>query len=220
MNKKEYKGLLIFLFVIWCLIPTVTNGAFESSDMIWYICLYLVGGYIRIYKQDFEKLAKNNNIYLGFGFVTFFLNIILSILFSFLGCRYEIFARNIRYLYGLQMVPIVVGSIMCFLGVIIFTENKNICVNKIAGCTFGVYLIHEHDYIRPLIWNNWLQLSQFTSSGYLFLYLTVGAMAIFIVCTLIELLRKQTIEKIYLYLLDVYKVEKQGGRLNDTISKK
>ena len=62
-------------------------------------------------------------------------------------------------------------------------------INRIAGASFGVYLIHDHYYIRESLWTKidgaaWL--------GHWYLpFACIGVIAaIYLVCTAIELLRQ------------------------------
>ena len=68
-------------------------------------------------------------------------------------------------------------------------ERKNKIINLIASSTFGVYLIHDNPYIRNYIWKELFKVSSYINSPYLFLYSILITFSIFIVCTLIDLIR-------------------------------
>lgn len=47
-------------------------------------------------------------------------------------------------------VPLLAVCLFLFFKDMEFSFNK--FINRIAVCTFGVYLLHESPFIRPLIW--------------------------------------------------------------------
>ena len=49
LDKAAYKKLLLLLLVMWCLIPTITQKSFQGNYFLWFVTLYCVAGYIRIY---------------------------------------------------------------------------------------------------------------------------------------------------------------------------
>ena len=68
--------------------------------------------------------------------------------------------------------------------------KTNIIINKIAGTTFGILLIHDHNFLRPLFWKNILHVQDWYLSSYFGLYLFLTSLTVFIVCALIELIRQ------------------------------
>ena len=52
------------------------------------------------------------------------------------------------YLYGMKKVNIVLISVFMFIAVLKTNIKYNKIINTISGASFGVYLIHEHDYVR------------------------------------------------------------------------
>ena len=62
-------------------------------------------------------------------------------------------------------------------------------INTLAGATFGVYLIHEHRYLRYL-WQQWLGVEQSVSQPWMVLHLIGSVLLVFVVCAIVELIRK------------------------------
>ena len=75
-------------------------------------------------------------------------------------------------------------------------EKSNKIINTIASNVFAVYLISDNNYIRSIIWNKLFNVSSYINSYYLILNLIISVLFIFIICIIIEVLRKMTIEKI------------------------
>lgn len=76
--------------------------------------------------------------------------------------------------------------------------HYNKFINTIGGCTFGVYLIHDHDFVRNFLWENLFSLENYANSSMLLVRILYSTIAVFIVCLIIEFVRKNIIEK---YLL-------------------
>ena len=77
MNKKEYQKLLIILIICFSIISVFPDAyTLDSSHgygIIWFICLYLIAGYIRIYDIP-KKLKLNKNFAVVFNLFAIFSN--------------------------------------------------------------------------------------------------------------------------------------------------
>ena len=49
LTKEQYKKLLLLMTICWSLIQTLTNQNFEGNDLIWFIYVYSIAGYIRLW---------------------------------------------------------------------------------------------------------------------------------------------------------------------------
>lgn len=68
-------------------------------------------------------------------------------------------------------------------------------INNIAGTTFGVYLIHDADISRALIWHTILRVDTVQYTSTLFpIYAILSIVGVFCCCSLIDLGRKKWIE--------------------------
>ena len=71
-------------------------------------------------------------------------------------------------------------------------------VNAIAHTTFGVFLIHENRYLRPLIWSTWLQGASFEESRLLIPHSILAILVVFVAGALVELVRGRWLERRYM----------------------
>lgn len=186
LEKRQYLILITILFIFLVFIKTIfiDSTSIESQNgasLIWFIYLYLVAGYIRLYYKE----RFNKNIYL-FGAIL--ITIIVAII-RFISIKY----------LGKEMTRLITfNNIFAFIGTIcIFIFFKNIKIqnrvcNKIIGIisplTFGVYLIHENPYINNGIWNL-LHTYRFANSQYLILHFTISIILVFTICSIIEYIR-------------------------------
>jgi hypothetical protein len=70
----------------------------------------------------------------------------------------------------------------------------NEIINKIASTTFGIYLIHDFVPFRYLIWNKLLKVDLLYSNRLFPLYALLVVIAVFIVCSGIDMVRQALIE--------------------------
>lgn len=73
-------------------------------------------------------------------------------------------------------------------------KNLNIkqskLINTIAASTFGVLLIHANsDTMRQFLWKDVLKNTSMYGTPYLFLYAIGSVLGVYIICTIIDVLR-------------------------------
>lgn len=195
LNKKDYQGLLILIVFCWSVIPTFLNSTFQSNSLIWFITLYAIAGYEK--KFGFNKRFSIKTYFFLF-FLFFFLTYFSSVVFAFLGTKYSFFSSHIIYLFGQEKINILLVSLTLFLA---FTKLKcKYCksINVIASATFGVYLIHDNYLIRDYLWIDFFKNASFQNSFILIPYSICVVLFVYVTCTIVDLLRKFTVEKIYL----------------------
>jgi len=213
INKKQYQKMLIALFLITSLLPYITGGYFlnvnNGYSLYYMIFLYFTGAYLNKYPLNKEKIFKKFSekkflkifiiSYLSFCLINFCLYKFASIFIN-KGELLSYFAGIITYNFLSYNNPLILfASISYFL---IFTCFKvsNKYINKFAGLMFGVYLIHENNYIKIQMYQKF----GFLVNGYGYRVIPkifIVALIILVVCTLIEFIR-QTIFK-YIYNLKI-----------------
>lgn len=198
-NKKEYQRFLCLLFFCWCIIPTFLNSNLSSNQLLWFVFLYALAGYIRLY-VDVTKFKSYKCILIAF--IAIALTYLSAVILDILGLKISVFANHSTYFYEMQKLPILIAALMLFIGF----ANANIkyvpAINIVSSATFGVYLIHDNDYIRNLLWNTVFQNTSYKNSNILIPYTILQIIIVFVVCTMIELLRICLIEKLYIKPLD------------------
>jgi hypothetical protein len=102
----------------------------------------------------------------------------------------------------MKRLPIVLMAILLFLGFLKMNIGCKNIINVIASATFGVYLIHDNYYVRPFLWENVFSNASFSENRLLIPYSVMEICVVFIVCTVIELIRIYLFEKRYIGLLN------------------
>ena len=75
-------------------------------------------------------------------------------------------------------------------------------INVIASATFGVYLIHDNNLVRPFLWKTVFHNAYFQDSILLIPYSIAVTAIVYILCTVLDLLRQRVIERPYMQLIN------------------
>ncbi len=227
LNQKQLKVILIIFFVLMCVINNITplNQNFEAvggHSILWFMFLYGVGAYIKKYKNKDE--GKDKYKYLLYFIICIILGFIFKIIFE------NISSLNILLKYANYRV-IAFNSVFAFLGaVFIFMFFKNIkvkgentgkCISFVSKNVFAVYLIHEHELNRQVIWNTNLNINIAGMQNNFILHYLLCIFIIFTSCVLIEEIRRIVFEiflKIPVFNKIQLKVHKKYNNINEKIN--
>ena len=201
LDKKEYQTLLIMELILWCIIPTFTPSNYQSNGLIWFVTLYCVAGYIRLFGLNPRFTAK---CYLGFFLLFSTLRYLSCVCLMILGTKISIAADNSLFFYGQQSILTFLSALSLFVLFSKWDIGYNKMINTVATATFGVYLIHDSDIIRHLLWHEIFKNAQYQNSIFIIPYSIIVVAIVYIVCTLIDLLRQQIIEKPYMIMINRY----------------
>lgn len=206
LNKKEYNKLLIILTVLLSIIPYLTgeqgfsNNGFTIQHFIY---LYLIGGYLRKFPIGelviFKKYSKQVVCLIIF-FSCAILNYIIyrsSQSLNNVNSLVNDITNNLILMSRAYSNPIIMLQTVAF---VLFFETLDIhskIINNLAKLTLGIYLIHDNSLVRGVLYQ-WLKIDDGPVSNYSFiLYIFIIAIAIYIVCSLIEWIRQKIFLLIY-----------------------
>lgn len=203
MNKKAHLILAITFTVIWSLIPTLIAKDYGFSNLGWFITLYLIGSYIRLYDVKL-KMKPCLGILLSVGiFVSWFM-IKFWIGRTYHGNNYYVL-RIITWFNLINMNNAV--QVLCT--ILLFLAFKNIemksCkpINLIASTTLTIYLIHDSDDLRHYLWIKLFKNATYAASPSLFWYSIGIIMAVFAMGVVLGLIYRYTLGLGFNKLLDV-----------------
>ena len=185
-THEEYKNFLLTIGLYWCIIPMFLYSYFGANSTINFICLYSLAGYIRLWCKD---LAGRK--YLLYALACIGLNFLSVIVLDVIGLKIPIVGKHALY-FAEMMRPFTILAVVCLL---VGFRSMNITYSKIinllASATFGVYLIHDNNFVRHFLWYDLFHNASFQDSPYLIPYSTAVILAVYVVCTIIELLRSK-----------------------------
>ncbi len=198
LDKKTYQRLLVLVFVMWCLIPTATCQLFESNNLLWFIYLYAIAGYIRLWHDTSKVPAFTYHVLtIGMVILTFSLIAVLD----WLSLKSSFFVMYVTNLYEMQQFFILFISVCMFLGFKGLNIKYSKAINVVSTATFGIFLIHDNEYVRPFFWGELFKNATYSDTTFLIPY-SIGVIClVFAVCACIELLRIHILEKYYMRLI-------------------
>jgi len=180
LSKTELKKLITTLLIIFSVIPTITNTNYLYNHLGFFINVYLIGAFIKKYKNDSSNLK--DSIILT---VVWLLSCIVLILI----CDFTKSSDIFKYVYPMQKTPILFLAISVFLLFKNIKIRNNKIINSISKTTFGIYLIHMNMYVWPIIWRNFFDNSVYFNRKCFPLVMIIECLIVFVICSLIDFLR-------------------------------
>lgn len=146
----------------------------------------------------------NQNIIGKCGGVFSILTYASSVVFVVLGVRWNVFASNSTYFYGQEKFSVLLISLSLFMAFATMKMNYYKWINVIASATFGVYLIHDSGIIKPLLWIDVFKNARYQESLMIIPYSIIVVAIVYIVCTIIDLIRQMVFEKPFMIVVNKY----------------
>lgn len=191
MDKMQHGKLVLMLLFFYSVVPTFFSNEAMTDPIIWYMTLYFVSAYIRLYPAVW---MKNNRFCGGLLVISLIATIVCILVDDFEGEEYYGY-----YLVGdANMVLAFLVGLFAFLFFNNLKLGYNKLINGVAATTFGVLCIHANsDAMRTLIWKNILDVSSEydDSLAGLIVHAGLSLIGVFIICSLIDMLRIYFIEK-------------------------
>ena len=192
LNRKEFITFISILFIIFSCMSTFTTSDFYGNELIQFLMFYCIGAYLFKYPKNI--LDKDNNDY-KILFISIALIILSIITFDVLGTKYDIFNKHSIYFLNITSPLLIMTGVTLFS---VFSKKQvfeNKLINNIGSLMFGVYLISDNQYIRPLLWGRIFKNVEYIYELYLIFHLLFTVIITIIICLLIESIRKLMIEK-------------------------
>lgn len=187
INEKMHLGLISLCLFIYTLLGTVPKFPVSMNYVSWFITVYFVSSYVRLYPK--EIFCKDKL----WGIATIISIVISSI--SIVFCLY-LGVGDYYFLSDSNKILALVTAFSAFM----YFKNVHIpyskTINTIASATFGVLLIHANsDTMRWWLWNDVLHNSIVFNSSWCYLHFVGSVICIYIICTCIDLIRINFLEK-------------------------
>lgn len=192
MDKRTYgivlAALIIFESVEKSILPQLLPGDRYGYDLIWFITLFLVAAYIRLYGIPFlEKKGRGLLVYIASVILLWGAGLAGSALKLPLALHYADITSHYNHFLVLTAS---VGLFYVFKG---FTPDESGLLSRIAGMlgrlTLGVYLLHEHPGVRDK-WQAWLGASGDESVGRVLSGWLVSLIVVYGAGLLVEYIRR------------------------------
>ncbi len=196
MSKKQLQVTLVLLLVFFCGFKSISPVQFVTDrfgyDFGWFLCVYLIAAYIRLY--GLKAFSTGRRAWITYAGCTF-------VIFAIVCGLYYIHGKTGAFAYYFT-VPFHYNYLLCLSGAVALfyafryvriPERAAGIICAISPLTFGVYLFHEHIDIRS-IWSGWLDefigpVSEAGIGGF-FVHLILSVFLVYLVGSFIDAIRR------------------------------
>lgn len=223
LSQRQHKTLIIILLIMLSIVPTVTlNSTLNNNGytIASFVMLYIIGAYFGKYKlrenYHFKNFSKNK--YQLLLLVLFIISIFLAITPKIITDYFENSTIEIlsyvKYLFRLKLIdyisPVIILESVLYLLLFETFDFKSKFINKVASLTFGIYLVHENNFLVKFLYDR-LPISV---NGVIYpnviIKMLLYSIIIFIVSAIIEYIRQlisKLITKTKIYKKFINKIE-------------
>jgi len=192
MNRKQHMMLNVVLFVLMSVMVSIYPkfAGMNSGGgwgLAWFVTLYLLAAWYRCYYQPNGKCVTKILAWIGIAAA-------VAILYE-VGEYFPPIRTIADNWYRYDSVPAYIMSLLVFVAFLNIRIKGSVIkkgIALIAPTTFGVYLIHAHADFSPWSWEA-LDLPQKMGGSLFPIFQLSMVCAIFIVCSVIDILRKKTV---------------------------
>lgn len=204
ITKKQCGYFLLVLLYLECFTQILGHLTLYYQSLYSELLLFILIYFIMYYLKNWPFTVQRNNkvlISMLLGIYTFRL---LLLIIGFRGSDSSL----IQFILSFDIGGSESSLINIFGGVLLFFIFNNVKmpvmpkVNYIAKATFGVLLIHDHNFFRPVLWKEIVHTPNWYYSDYFVIYYILTVCTVFVCCTIIDLLRARYLEK------PVFRIEK------------
>lgn len=208
LSQSQHKRLIILLFILFSIIPFITRQVLVKNNgytFVQFIFMYFIGAYFKKYpineNYHFKRFSKNKLQLLLFGGMIFFclahflMNLLSGYFLNYDNFFFHDFGLILNDSFIYYSAPFVVIQSVCYFLWFGTLSLKSKGVNFVASLVFGIYLIHDNDFVRPFLYK-WLQIDNGQMiSGYMIIFkVFIALTVIFVICLMIEFIRKKLFE--------------------------
>ncbi len=213
MSKKQLRTCIVVLLLLFSrvwriLLPMSAAIDDRGYGICWFVCLFMIAAYIRLYVPINGKWIKPFFIYV-LSSVALFLSLpgigTLSQITGKLPDYYHVF-----YEYNAPFTMIgAIAMFLAFRNMHIEESKMSNAINKLASLTFGVYLLHEHTLLRSL-WNSFWRVAEYYQTRYFLIHFIVVVACIFLAGCIIDAFR----QFVFCVISRLFHLEKLGIKLS------
>lgn len=194
LTKKQFSWMIIMIYCIWSVEPTISIFSYLTpvplkawwfSETDFFVVMYLTGSYLRLHCD----LTKHRGRWIGaFLGSTAFLVGSVAVMDN-MSVRFPALPVSSALVFlDYNTIPAVIWAISAF---VLFSNLHfySPVINEIAACVLGVYILHDNDLIRPLLWKRISPNLRYVKNP--FIHMPVKVFCVFAVCVAIEMLRRK-----------------------------
>lgn len=194
LSTKKEQDILTILLTVLAIVPCgYLYGKNINSWLVSFCFVYTIGAIIKKYnllqKNSFKKI----------GVISLVVGLICNTLISmFIGYNrnYVSVMGKISSVLAQETIFDLLIAIGIFILMGSLSDFYSKSINILASTTFGIYLIHDNPKMEELLWIKLLHFNRIVPSQvWSILYILIVDIAIFFICSLLELARKRLLGK-------------------------
>ena len=217
MDEREHL-LLIGVCLLGCsLVQTFLFASNSVTYVGWFMVLYFIAAYIRIYPK---KIFKKREMWVKCTIISWVLSwgsiLIMAWIYHETGhASYYFFVSDSNKLLAIVMA---VSSFLLFNNL---NLSYNPLINKMGAATFGVLLIHANsDAMRSWLWSDFLKNKEFYHSNLYIRHAILSVVLVYLVCTIIDCVRIDLLERPFFNWYDKKQVDNKIHVLSNKLEEK
>ena len=193
MTQKQHRnvilGLLLVFSIVKSVVPFNLNMDSFGYDVVWFMCLYMVAGYIRRYGIPFfSGLKKSLITYVSITTVMYLACMAVGGFYKVTGKLADFVTKPYQYNHILNVFASVALFYVFYHLKIKGRIAEVIC--RISPYVFGVYLLHEHIGLR-YVWPQWFKVNVYGRTLYMLPHLLITVLLIFAAGVLLDFCRNR-----------------------------
>lgn len=193
LTQKQHQ-ILIFLFVFVYSVWSSIGFEVLFNYVTWFAILYVIAAYIRLYPN---YLFENTKLWAFMSIISLLLSWLSVIALMYVA---QLLGKNFDVAYYLVSDSNKILALSTGLCTFMLFKNINMgyhpWINKIAASAFGVLLIHANSYTMiEWLWKDTLNNVGAYCSEYFIVHAVFSVLAVYVVCTVIDFVRIQLVEK-------------------------
>lgn len=203
ITKEQFIKTIKILFVLLIVLYSIfyKSSLFKMSELYpysnipTYVLIYFIGAYIRLYGiEKFEKM--NNKKLLLYTLKWFIIFIAFLISIKLIEYKYNILEDAITYYNRSNSIFVFILAILIFYIFKKINLKENKIINFFASASFGVYLVQSHGCVGgPMLYQQILKTQEFVNSNLLIIHALCSVVAIYLICTIIDYIRRVIFER-------------------------
>ncbi|MBR6524013.1 MAG: acyltransferase family protein [Clostridia bacterium] len=196
MNKKQHIYLLLMCIGVYTVLPTL-GITVTYNYALWFSIIYFIGAYLRLYPETwFNSKRIWGALAIASVLISWASVVLLPAIAKLLGIGQGAF-NYVYYLVADSNKPL---AILTAVSTFMYFKNCGIkysrIINTVSASAFGVLLIHANSSTMiNWLWKDTLKNTAFYNSNMIYLHAITSVVGIYIVCTIIDILRIKCLEK-------------------------
>ena len=196
LDEVTHRRILLGGICLFSVIPSVLRADFGAAGswLPWFFVLYLTGAYIRLYadtgKGPFARLSVDRGRLLLLFIGSVLLRVVILAIVDAISPTVTFLIPYEGTLSEIDQFLFFVPALTLFLLFRNMRIRGNAVLYEAAASVFGVYLIHNNEYLKDILWHDIFRCQIMQDSPLLPLHMVGTVIAVFVICVILESLRR------------------------------